>query len=221
MKCAYFAAMKTVAILADSFLRTEIQDKTWNNRVEIHWADTLDSLIGINADAYFDFAFENSRQHITAIQSLRNPVFISETTITAEEIDSRFVRVNCWPGMLSRAIIEIAPGTMADMNAAKQLLELLEWKFQVVPDIAGFISCRILATIINEAYITLQQGVSTPNEIDTAMKLGTNYPFGPFEWAEKIGYRNLLTLLNKMSTEDSRYIPADLIVDQEKQNSIK
>ena len=213
--------MMTVAILADSFLRTEIQVKTWNNRVEIHWADTLDSLIGMNADAYFDFAFENSRQHITAIQTLRQPVFISETTLAAEEIDSRFIRVNCWPGMLSRALIEIAPGTRADMNAAKQLLELLEWKFQVVPDIAGFISCRILATIINEAYFTLQQGVSTPNEIDTAMKLGTNYPFGHFEWAEKIGIGNLLELLNKMSIEDSRYIPSDLIVVQEKLKSIE
>jgi len=141
--------------------------------------------------------------------------------MTAEEIDPRFIRVNCWPAMLSRSIIEIAPGTKADMIAAKQILELMDWKFQVVPDIAGFISGRILASVINEAYFTLQQGVSTPTEIDTAMKFGTNYPFGPFEWTEKIGIGNLVKLLNKMSLEDRRYIPADLIIAQEKQNSIK
>ena len=41
--------------------------------------------------------------------------------------------------------------------------------------------------IINEAFLALQEGVSTKEEINTAMKLGTNYPLGPFEWVEKIG----------------------------------
>ncbi len=44
-----------------------------------------------------------------------------------------------------------------------------------------------MAMIINEAWHALAEEVSTKNEIDTAMKLGTNYPYGPFEWAEKIG----------------------------------
>ena len=172
--------MKRVAILAGSFLRTEIEEKKWNNTIEVNWVQSLDELLSGTADAYFDFAFENSREHITAIKGLKNPVFISETNLTTAEIDQTIIRVNCWPGMISRPVLEIAVGTNADITAGQEILKLLGWNYRVVPDIPGFISCRILATIINEAYFTLQAGVSSRKEIDTAMKLGTNYPYGPF-----------------------------------------
>ena len=204
--------MKRVAILAGSFLRTEIEEKKWNNTIEINWVQSLDELLSGKADAYFDFAFENSREHITAIKGLKKPVFISETNLTTAEINQTFIRVNCWPGMISRPLLEIAAGTDADITAGQEILELLGWNYRVVPDIPGFISCRILATIINEAYFTLQAGVSSRKEIDTAMKLGTNYPYGPFEWAERIGISNIIGLLNKLSMGDSRYQPAQLLM---------
>lgn len=62
--------------------------------------------------------------------------------------------------------------------------------------------------IINEAYFTLGESVSSENEIDIAMKLGTNYPYGPFEWARLIGLRNIHSLLEKLTQEDIRYLPA-------------
>lgn len=200
-----------MAILAGSFLRTEIEEKKWNNTIEVNWVQSLDELLSGTADAYFDFAFENSREHITAIKGLKNPVFISETNLTTAEIDQTIIRVNCWPGMISRPVLEIAAGTNADITAGQEILKLLGWNYRVVPDIPGFISCRILATIINEAYFTLQAGVSSRKEIDTAMKLGTNHPYGPFEWAEKIGVANVKNLLNRLSTEDNRYLPAELL----------
>ena len=205
--------MKRVAILAGSFLRTEIEEKKWNNTIEVNWVQSLDELLSGTADAYFDFAFENSREHITAIKGLKNPVFISETNLTTAEIDQTIIRVNCWPGMISRPVLEIAAGTTADITAGQEILKLLGWNYRVVPDIPGFISCRILATIINEAYFTLQAGVSSRKEIDTAMKLGTNYPYGPFEWAEKIGVANVKNRLNRLSTEDNRYVPSELLTD--------
>jgi 3-hydroxybutyryl-CoA dehydrogenase len=204
--------MKRVAILAGSFLRKEIEEKQWRDNIEVCWVESLEEMLSVNADAYFDFAFENSREHITAIKGLSNPVFIAETNLTTAEIDQRFIRVNCWPGMISRQLIEIAPGCNADIDSAGLILELLGWTYHEVPDIPGFISCRIVATIVNEAYFTLQDGVSSRKEIDTAMKLGTNYPYGPFEWAEKIGISNIIHLLNRLSTEDSRYRPAELLM---------
>jgi 3-hydroxybutyryl-CoA dehydrogenase len=68
--------------------------------------------------------------------------------------------------------------------------------------------------IINEAYLALGEGVSTPEEIDTAMKLGTNYPFGPIEWGSHIGLQNVVTLLHKLSVVQPRYTPADLLVQK-------
>ena len=62
--------------------------------------------------------------------------------------------------------------------------------------------------IINEAYFAIGEDVSSKNEIDLAMKLGTNYPYGPFEWAKKIGLHNIYYLLKTLSNNDNRYIPA-------------
>jgi 3-hydroxybutyryl-CoA dehydrogenase len=61
--------------------------------------------------------------------------------------------------------------------------------------------------IINEAFYTVQEGTATRQDIDLAMKLGTNYPYGPFEWCERIGIRHVYELLQAMydDTRDERY----------------
>jgi 3-hydroxybutyryl-CoA dehydrogenase len=62
--------------------------------------------------------------------------------------------------------------------------------------------------IVNEAFYALGENISTKDEIDLAMKLGTNYPQGPFDWAEKIGIEKIYSLLKKLSQKEERYIPA-------------
>jgi 3-hydroxybutyryl-CoA dehydrogenase len=68
--------------------------------------------------------------------------------------------------------------------------------------------------IINEAYFALEENVSTKEEIDIAMKLGTNYPYGPFEWAKKIGLKNVVRLLTELSLSEKRYQPAGLLLKE-------
>jgi 3-hydroxybutyryl-CoA dehydrogenase len=53
--------------------------------------------------------------------------------------------------------------------------------------------------------------VSVEKEIDTAMKLGTNYPYGPFEWGEKIGLGKVVSLLEVLEKEQIRYKPCALL----------
>jgi 3-hydroxybutyryl-CoA dehydrogenase len=86
----------------------------------------------------------------------------------------------------------------------------IEW----VPDVPGFISARVISMIINEAYFALQDNVSSKEEIDIAMKLGTNYPYGPFEWSKKIGLGNIAGLLTILSTTKERYTPASLLKNE-------
>jgi 3-hydroxybutyryl-CoA dehydrogenase len=76
------------------------------------------------------------------------------------------------------------------------------------------IAPRIIAMIVNEAYFGLEDNISTKNEIDIAMKLGTNYPYGPFEWSEKIGLHNIYQLLINLSKQDKRYTPANLLATE-------
>lgn len=75
------------------------------------------------------------------------------------------------------------------------------------------ISERIIAMIINEATSALMEGVATPQDIDTAMKLGTNYPNGPLAWGDEIGLDNVLRTLTELHTryQEERYRPTVLL----------
>jgi 3-hydroxybutyryl-CoA dehydrogenase len=61
--------------------------------------------------------------------------------------------------------------------------------------------------IINEAYYTVQEGTASKKDIDTAMKLGTNYPKGPFEFSIEFGLKQVYLLLEALhqDTHDERY----------------
>ncbi|WP_417336463.1 3-hydroxyacyl-CoA dehydrogenase family protein [Halobacteriovorax marinus] len=74
----------------------------------------------------------------------------------------------------------------------------------------GFTYPRVISMIINEAYFSLEDQLARPKDIDTAMKFGVNYPMGPFEWAQKIGHKNILRLLEELYkvTGDPRYRPS-------------
>ena len=70
---------------------------------------------------------------------------------------------------------------------------------------------RTIAMIVNEAYFALEANVSTKQDIDVAMKLGTNYPYGPFEWSKKIGLQEIYNLLNLLTTIDQKFTPCKLL----------
>lgn len=120
--------------------------------------------------------------------------------------------MNAWNGFLERPIAEIAAGEHTD--AVKPVMDKLDWPFTLVPDVPGMITARVIAMIINEAFFAWGDKVSSKADIDTAMKLGTNYPFGPFEWCEKIGTCKIHQLLSILSKEDERYTPAPALIDE-------
>ena len=59
-------------------------------------------------------------------------------------------------------------------------------------------SLRVISCIVNEAFLALSEGVATAEDIDRAMKLGANYPKGPFEWVEEIGARSIVETLDSL-----------------------
>jgi 3-hydroxybutyryl-CoA dehydrogenase len=195
-----------VAILANELTRAEIQRKGIPPGIEITWVDSLSSLRMTEADAWFDLQFRNDPERTAQLKGL-NPLFIGAIEVTTKSLPQNSIRINSWPGMIERSIVEIASGNENNIKEAASILNELKWAFEVTPDIPGFISARVLAEIINEAYFTLEAGTSTKKEIDTAMKLGTNYPNGPFQWCEIIGIKNVYDLLLEISVTDDRYIP--------------
>jgi 3-hydroxybutyryl-CoA dehydrogenase len=69
------------------------------------------------------------------------------------------------------------------------------------------VQARVLATIVNEAASAVAEGVATPEAVDSAMRLGTNYPAGPLEWGERIGLAHVVGTLDALHAQvpDGRY----------------
>ncbi|MEO6537595.1 MAG: 3-hydroxyacyl-CoA dehydrogenase family protein [Ferruginibacter sp.] len=183
-------------------------DASWNELIQ-----TTENVEWIRANELNSFYSENSVQAYFILQDAPNllnpllpgkPVFINSVVNTLNELNvqKNIIRINGWTGFLEKELWEVC-GILND--EAISILHALGKKYIIVPDAPGFITARIIAMIINEAYYTTGENVSSENEIDTAMKLGTNYPFGPFEWAKIIGIKNIYNLLDKLSVSDKRY----------------
>ena len=161
------------------------------------------------ADIVLDLDFVNEVGRCELLARLQPAlIIVNAVTPTLEEIGLPFVRINGWPGFRAKKTHELVTPDAATTQRLQDLYEKLGYTYKLVPDIAGMIAPRIVAGIINEAWHAWEEQVSTKEEIDIAMKLGTNYPFGPFEWGEHIGLGQIVSLLRSLSRTDPRYLPA-------------
>ena len=96
------------------------------------------------------------------------------------------------------ALVEIIGGLQTADETVKKASDLAKaiGKTPIaVKNSPGFVVNRILVPMINEAVMTLQEGVASAEDIDTAMKLGTNQPLGPLALADLIGLDTVLSIM--------------------------
>ncbi len=171
-----------------------------------------------DADLFIDFDFEGhdgnapDDARIAALGDLPAPVMINAVVTTLADIRRPFIRINGWPGFAESEIHELVASDIDVAGQCGKFYALLGHSCRLVADIPGMITARIIAAIINEAWYTWEAGVSTREEIDTAMKLGTNYPYGPFEWGQRIGLNRIVSLLKVLSVTNARYMPANSLL---------
>lgn len=112
--------------------------------------------------------------------------------------------MNFLPTFINRSRAELSHYNTEDVP---QHLAKLDWEPAVVKDRVGMATPRVIFMIINEACYTLQEGTATIADIDLGMKLGTNYPHGPFEWANAIGIKDVYETLEAIyqDTHEERY----------------
>ncbi|MEE1667450.1 3-hydroxyacyl-CoA dehydrogenase [Streptomyces sp. NPDC002387] len=98
-------------------------------------------------------------------------------------------------------------GTLAE---AIGLFQALGKDVSVIGDVPGMIIARTVARIVDLAHDAVAKGVATEEDIDTAMRLGVNYPLGPFEWSRRLGRSWAYDLLDDLHMRDpsGRYAPS-------------
>ena len=198
-----------VIVVANVEQQEEIISKITNPEAKLVFVKSFsESGVHENYDAFFFLTGYTGDSGMEAFNG--KPVFINSVieTLKQKKITSNFSRINGWPGFLQRQTWEVASNNKAIDG---KIFEGLGWNVVFVKDEPGLVAARVISMIINEAFFALEAGVSTMEEIDVAMKLGTNYPYGPFGWLKKIGLQNIYQLLHNLSEKDKRYSVSPLL----------
>jgi 3-hydroxybutyryl-CoA dehydrogenase len=110
-----------------------------------------------------------------------------------------------------RRVLATNPATRTDMRDAAHALFARDGKaVSVIRDSGGFVTQRVVATIINIASDICQQGICSPKDLELAVTLGLGYPLGPLTMGDRYGPTNVLEVLFNMQTvySDPRYRPS-------------
>jgi 3-hydroxybutyryl-CoA dehydrogenase len=176
-------------------------------------------------DCIFDLNLDSHVEDIKQYSSLENKLLIL-SAVKYSLLDYKklgtlndqlsLVGINALNGFINRSVKELSFLDSKSKKAFEEFNKKLEWDFQVIDDRVGMVSPRVILMIINEACYTLQEGTAGIPAIDQAMKLGTNYPKGPFEWADEIGIRDVYLTLKAIfeDTGDERYKICPLLKKQ-------
>lgn len=151
-------------------------------------AGTLDSLLGpetiIFVDAYATDVAE-------ATKRMRHP--------------KRLVGYGILGALESQDAVEIVDTqTVSDdaLALAQELFEHVGKGVCLVENVPGLYLGRVVGSIVNEAVIAVHEGVASSDDIDTAMRLGVNYPQGPIAWGREIGGRRLTNILRRIAVAE-------------------
>lgn len=110
-----------------------------------------------------------------------------------------------------RRVLATTPATRTDMRDAAHALFARDGKaVSVIRDSGGFVTQRVVATIVNIASDMCQQGICSPKDLEIAVTLGLGYPLGPLAMGDRYGPTNILEVLFNMQTVygDQRYRPS-------------
>lgn len=184
---------------------------------EGHSLEKIDDLAEINPAkevAVFDFDCDDSPDDLEKYASFSNiNLFINSTRMSLAELtflggapQFNLFGMAADPTFLERSILEVS-AHYNNKNNPEDVIAKLSINATIVQDRVGLVTPRIIAMIINEAYFAVMEGTAGRSDIDTGMKLGTNYPMGPFEWTAKWGIANIYELLESLynDTKDERY----------------
>lgn len=169
-----------------------------------------------SSEVIFDFIIDESPDKMSVYHNHPGVIaFLNSTKKSLLELVTSFAGTiqctlfgfNGLPTFVNREILEVVLLNNERSEILTEICDKLQTKHLIIEDRVGMVTPRVVCMIINEAYFTFQEGTATKEDIDMGMKLGTNYPYGPFEWCELIGIKHVYELLDAVyaDTKDERY----------------
>jgi 3-hydroxybutyryl-CoA dehydrogenase len=204
---------KKILVWADDLRIKDILSRNIPSEYAFEFLNDYSILDEISPSSFY-FILDEAMVSCFPYEKLGNDavVFVNEVCKTLSDLPDRkgIIRINAWPGFLRYHLIELS-AREDDKKDAEKLLTDLGWSYRWVADVPGLVTPRVIAMIVNEACFALNEKVSSPAEIDIALKLGTSYPLGPFEWSKQVGSDRIIQLLIVLSKDNERYMPAPFI----------
>ena len=117
----------------------------------------------------------------------------------------RFIAYGILGLLASQRVVEIVDHDALDdemLALAQEFFERLHKRVVLVAPSPGLVLGRIVGSIVNEAVIAVHEGVASAEDVDLAMRLGTNYPLGPIAWGREIGGARIARILRALAAED-------------------
>jgi 3-hydroxybutyryl-CoA dehydrogenase len=220
--------------VARSFWEQSFHEPRWQPHPIQAWMVAAGRVGRKAGRGYYDYSGRHRPDDPPPVEAAASPV---EPSVDPERIEEReFTALSLMRGSLSALdeggtavgyvalpslaearLVELAQGPAtapaAIEAAARHFGALGKHVERVDGDAPGLVLGRILCQIVNEAQFALQEEVATAEDMDTAMRLGFNWPRGPFEWAHAIGPARVVSILDAVRSElgEERYRVSPLL----------
>jgi 3-hydroxybutyryl-CoA dehydrogenase len=162
---------------------------------------------------------EKKRKNLEAIDKAlpaTRAIVSSSVTVSATEQSSwvnhkgRLVGFCSLPTLIETGLVEVAPTVFSPaetIQVVQRFFRSVGKETELVQDRVGMVFPRIICQVINEAAFALQEEIAAPQDIDMAMRVGSNFPLGPIEWADKLGMRQVYAVLSALHRDlgEDRY----------------
>ena len=189
-----------------------------------HYADLAQVSLVIEAATENQAIKESILQQVDQVVSNDTIIASNTSSISITHLGSRnsrperFIGIHFFNPPALMALIEVIMGKQTSPETLKAVLAMATRMGKepiTVQSSPGFVVNRILLPMINEAFFVLHEGIASPEDIDTGMKLGCNHPIGPLALADLIGLDTCLAIMEVYHKEfkDDKYRPSPYLID--------